>query len=1003
MQTYAAMYTFAKRCPRGGPLTSMSKRLQAGAMRAGNFTNYKNGPVMTHMFPNLEPEDLLAWTTSPGNLSRPGHRPKRTALFVALAASLGGMPYATAQDTATESETESNGLQTVEEQDPEVEATESEEGAPLDRVVVTGFRRAVERSVDLRRAETSIVESVFAEEIGKLPDVSIAESLARLPGLTAQRVDGRAQTISVRGLGPDFSTALFNGREQVTTGDNRGVEFDQFPAELMNSVVVFKTPEARLIGQGLAGTVDLRTIRPLQADEQIISVVARGETIDGDADSPFGNDNGYRFSGIYVDQFLDETLGVTFGASVQSTPFQIEESNAWGFPDIGDGNRVLGGVKPFTTSSELERIGLIGTIEYAPSENFRAIMDLSYSDFEEDQFMHGIEFPLFWSAAQLRDGFTTDNGLVTEGVFENVHPVIRNDFNNRDAELFTFGLNTRWEFASLWGLETDWSWSEADREDFLLESLGGTGVALSGTPDTVGFSIAPSGRFRLDPSLDYTDPSQLFLTDPQGWGAGAQPDPLIQSGFLNNPDTSDWLARARFDIDRTLTTGPFSLASAGFAISRRDKERRLAQAFLTPPGGAEELPIPDAALQDSTVDLNFVGIPGMVVWDPRYLFNNFYDPVEPQVGFRKQQEWRVREDVINTYFQLDLDTLIAGTIPLRGNVGVQWVYTDQTSQGFQIEPGEPELFTVLEDGDNFSRFLPSANLVFELPWDQQFRVAAARVMARPRMDQLNASRAVNSNFTQITSTDPNQAFFSASGGNPTLRPFMSTAVDVAWEKFFADGTGIVSISGFYKDLDDFVNPSDSFVTDFSEFTDDFLGPEQQEQLGTPLGVTSGPTNRGSGWIRGVDFAATIPFEPFAPFLSGFGYTGGASFTDSSVSLGDDPNDITVPGLSEWVANTTIFFDKGGFDARISHRYRDDFLSEIFGIAANRLTRQAESESIFDAQIGYTLQGGPLEGLTFTLQGLNLTDEPFVTIDENGLIIDRQKFGRNFLLGASYRF
>ncbi len=928
---------------------------------------------------------------------------RHSALFIALATCLGSMSYAMAQEAPPTPQDQASELATAEDDEEQIDPREEQDSAPLDRISSVGFRRAVERSVELRRAETSIVESVFAEEIGKLPDVSIAEALARLPGLTAQRVDGRAQTISVRGLGPDFSTALFNGREQVTTGDNRGVEFDQFPAELLNSVVVFKTPEANLFGQGLAGTVDLRTIRPLQADERILSVVARGETLDGDADSPFGNDNGYRFSGIYVDQFLDQTLGVTLGASVQSTPFQIEESNAWGFPDIGDGNRVLGGVKPFTTSSELERIGLIGTIEYAPSENFRAIMDLSYSDFEEDQFMHGIEFPLFWSAAQLRDGFTTENGLVTEGVFDDVHPVMRNDFNNRDAELFTFGLNTRWEFASLWGLETDWSWSAADREDFLLESLGGTGVALSGTPETLGFSIAPNGRFRLDPSLDYTDPSRLFLTDPQGWGAGAQPNPLIQAGFLNNPDTSDWLARARLDIDRTLLNGPFSLVSAGFAISRRDKERRLAQAFLTPPGGAEQLPIPDAALQDSTVDLDFVGIPGMVVWDPRYLFSNFYDPVEPQVGFRKQQEWRVREDVINTYIKLDIDTLIAGAIPLRGNVGAQWVYTDQTSQGFQIEPGEPELFTVLGDGTNFSRFLPSANLVFELPRDQQFRVAAARVMARPRMDQLNASRAVNSNFTQITSTDPNQAFFSASGGNPTLRPFMSTTVDVAWEKFFANGTGVVSISGFYKDLDDFVNPSDSFITDFSGFIDDFLSPEQQGQLGTPLGVTSGPTNRGGGWIRGFDFAATIPFEAFAPFLSGFGYTGGASFTDSSVSLGDDPNDTTVPGLSEWVANSTIFFDQGGFQARVSHRYRDEFLSEIFGIAANRITRQAESESIFDAQIGYEFKHGPLEGLTFTLQALNLTDEPFVTTDENGLIIDRQKFGRNFLLGASYRF
>ncbi|MFU8832741.1 MAG: TonB-dependent receptor, partial [Wenzhouxiangella sp.] len=888
------------------------------------------------------------------------------------------------------------------EQDAQAEEAEREEVADL--ITVRGFRSSIEKSVAAKRNNSSIIESVFAEDIGKLPDVSIAESLARLPGLTAQRVDGRAQTISVRGLGPDFSTALFNGREQVTTGDNRGVEFDQFPAELLSSVVVYKTQAPDIIGQGLAGTVDLRTIRPLEAGERVASVVGRFETLDGSASNPEADDHGYRFAGIYADQFFGNTLGATFGVAVQSTPFEIERSNAWGFADIGDGEtRVLGGAKPFVQNNDLERIGFIGTLEYAPTDNFRAILDLSYSDFDEKQWLRGIEFPLFFSASELRDGFTVTDNLVSEGVFDNVHAVMRNDFNRREADLFTFGLNTRWEFAPLWGFETDLSWSAADREDLVLESLGGTGPALSGIPDSVGFTVDSSGVFRLNPTLDYTDPALIRLTDPQGWGAGAQPNPLTQAGFVNNPKTEDWLARARFDIDRELVSGPFSRVSAGAAISRRDKDRRLTQFFLTPPDGLDQVAVPDAARVDGNVSLDFVGIPDMLLWDPRYLLENFYTLVEPQVEFRLQQEWRVREDVVNSYFQFDLDTMIAGTIPLRGNFGAQWVVTDQTSRGFQVQPGEASRFQGVEDGETFSRFLPSANLIFEFPHNQQVRLSAARVMARPRMDQLNAGLALNTNFTQLTSTDPNQAFFSAGGGNPTLRPFMANSVDLGWEIFFAGGTGLVTITGFYKDLNDFVNPNDAFVTDFSQFIDDFLTPEQANQLGTPLGLTSGPTNRGGGWIRGFDFATTLPFGVFSDALSGFGYTGGVSFTDSSVKLGDSDQAISVPGLSEWVVNSTLFYEHRGFQARISNRYRDDFLSEIFGVAADRLTREAKSEMIWDAQIGYEFQSGRFKGLSITLQGLNLSDEPFVTVDENSLVIDRQKFGRNFLLGASYRF
>ena len=109
------------------------------------------------------------------------------------------------------------------------------------------YKRQIEASTDTKKESTSIVEAVSSEDIGKLPDLSITESLARLPGLAAQRVDGRAQVIAIRGMSPDFAATLLNGREQVSTGDNRGVEFDQYPAELLDSAVVYKTPDATVI------------------------------------------------------------------------------------------------------------------------------------------------------------------------------------------------------------------------------------------------------------------------------------------------------------------------------------------------------------------------------------------------------------------------------------------------------------------------------------------------------------------------------------------------------------------------------------------------------------------------------------------------------------------------------------------------------------------------------------------------------------------------------------
>ena len=124
----------------------------------------------------------------------------------------------------------------------------------LQEVVVTGIRKSIEDTVTAKKNDDRIIEEVSTEDIGKLPDASIAESIARLPGLAAQRTNGRAQTLDIRGMGPDFTVTLLNGREQASVNDNRTVEFDQYPSELVNAVKVYKTPDAGMAYQGIAGT-----------------------------------------------------------------------------------------------------------------------------------------------------------------------------------------------------------------------------------------------------------------------------------------------------------------------------------------------------------------------------------------------------------------------------------------------------------------------------------------------------------------------------------------------------------------------------------------------------------------------------------------------------------------------------------------------------------------------------------------------------------------------------
>lgn len=159
----------------------------------------------------------------------------------------------------------------------QAQAQPQESGNVLEEVIVTGIRHSIETSIAAKRASTSIIEVVSAEDIGKLPDTSIADSLARLPGLAAQRIDGRPAAISIRGLGEDYAGALLNGRQVVSSSEGRSAEYDQFPSELVNQVVVYKTVDAGVVGQGLSGTIDIRPLMPLSLDRRQIGLSARAE------------------------------------------------------------------------------------------------------------------------------------------------------------------------------------------------------------------------------------------------------------------------------------------------------------------------------------------------------------------------------------------------------------------------------------------------------------------------------------------------------------------------------------------------------------------------------------------------------------------------------------------------------------------------------------------------------------------------------------------------------
>lgn len=859
---------------------------------------------------------------------------------------------------------------------------------PNSTIVVTGFRAALQSAVNVKKNAQTVVESVSAEDIGKLPDASIGESIARLPGLTSQRLFGRANSIAIRGASADLSSTTLNGRPQTSTGEQRNVEFDQYPAEVVSRVDVFKTPQANLIHQGLVGTVDIRTIRPLDYGKRLIAVGARGVYADLGKVNADSKDKGYRLTGTYVDQFAGDRIGVALSVAYSDEPYQSKEFEAWGYGDTASGQKVIGGIKPFGVSTQLKRLGVQGSVQLRATDTLMLTFDGFYGDFTDKQIKRGVEFPLFYSPAVLVPGSTSAQGnFINSGTFTNVEAVVNNHGYERTSQIFSGGFNAKYTGDDGWSASFDFGYSRTDRSELSLESNAGTAPgAGTGATDTVKFVSDGKGTRFVSSLLDYANPNLMVLTDPLGWGGGA---PLgHQEGYYNDRIIDDELKSYQIEFGKEIEGGFLSKISAGLGYTDRTKSKTPDEYFLNLANGARSLVLPQQYRLAAT-NLDFLGIGPILSYDPFQLLKDgvYVKTLNPSKDV-PAKAYAVTERVMSAYLMADIKAQL-GSADLTGNIGVLAQNTEQKSRGF-VNLAAVSLVPTTR-GDSYWDVLPSANLSLRFPSDFVIRLAGAREIQRPRFEDMKVSLDYGFNTASgvITGT----------GGNPYLRPYRAWAADLNFEKYF--GTkGYLGLQMFYKKLESYVY-RETVPFDYSGLPV-VLPPGVTNVQGT---ITR-PVNGQGGKLYGFELAGTVPFEVITPALEGFGLTGGAGYTKTSIKPGVGADAEDLPDYSRWVANGTLFFEKWGFSARGSVRYRSSFVGQFVGFGGERELRRALSETIVDAQIGYDFQkGSALEGLSLFLQGQNLTDEPFVSVDTGASIQIRnyQSYGRRFMAGFNYRF
>jgi iron complex outermembrane receptor protein len=843
-----------------------------------------------------------------------------------------------------------------------------------DAIVVTGFRAALRSATARKKKAETVVESVSSEDIGKLPDNSIGESIARLPGLASQRSAGRANIISIRGFGPDFSTTTLNGRQQTTSNDSRAVEFDQYPSEVLAGVDVYKTTESDHTAGGLVGNIDLRTIRPLEVAKRILAVGARGVLVDQKL-QPNSKDKGFRVFGTYVDQFADGRVGVALSAAYTSDPYQTRDWNAWGYGGYPGGGQGMNGVKSWFESDQLKRFGTNATIEAKLSDNLTMSVDGFYSKFTDNVDKRGWEMPFNCGGYCGHDQIvssTVTNGLVTAATIRGT-PVIENYAIDRKTDQISLGWNAKWDGHNGWRGLVDLSYSKTKRRDHNLETTAGLGRALPNATATISYTFTDKGPIFVS---DYNGASSaLVLTDVEGWSGSP-----VQAGYDKVRKSNDDLKEARAEIEREVG-GLVKSIKVGVDYTDRSKVVTQTEATLSPPNGALTAAIPaNLLLTPFTLDR---GLGPILSFDPRAALAAGVLSFIPNT-YGASQGYNLTEKVWTPYAMAPLDGDF-GSVHLTGNIGVQGIHTSVRSAGF----AKPSIT------DSYWMVLPSLNLNFRFANDVVVRFAAAKQMMRPRLDQLNnnVGFGINNTFTP--------PIYTGGGGNPLLRPYQAKAVDLTIEKYFGS-KGYIALQSFYKHLDTYIDQQATSTTfDYSGF------PVPSGNVpSSPIGNFNGPVNTSGGKLYGVELAGTLQFETFSRVLSGFGLTGGVGYTKTSVKRYNGTT-TPIPGYSKFVANVTAFYEGDGFSARGSLRHRSGFLGDFVAFNGNFDQQYVLAEDIYDAQLGYDFpKGSTLGGLSVYLQGQNLSNERQATIGVVSLPqswLKYQTYGRRFLAGFTYKF
>ncbi|WP_373928978.1 TonB-dependent receptor [Sphingomonas aerolata] len=929
-----------------------------------------------------------------------------------VASAIAGLIAPAGAQTAPSSAPPAAAEQPVSAQTPPTQAAPS--GDADSDIVVTGIRGSLRSAIAVKREANAVVDVISAEAIGKFPDRNVAESLSHIPGVSIDRRFGEGEKVAILGTDPALNRMLLDGHALASAdwggNDNdpssRTFNYSLLAPELVDRLEVYKSPEPRIEEGSLGGTVIVRTRRPLELKAN--SIFASGGYSYNDR-SDKGNVRG---SGLYSWKNDAETFGVLVAATydkqsltragVEFFGYDNAAANADGTYNSPFVNRaqdgtlslkspgatITGGTiadlykaaSPFGINyayfqQTRERKSVSGTVQYRPSSELTLTLNGLHINGNYDNYSQSMyTIPGAWTGNVLQSA-NISNGVVNAATFGAA--------TSQSAQLDTLVRKTKLTTDNL-NLFADWEGDDGAKVSF----AGGWSRARGGRNPEYLFNVQTrlpfSYAFTNDTATvnftgDPTNPANYF-TNPNNNPAQIEGSPVLvggtqlnaaQIGGLDYSVTTDRDIFGGYDATIPVSFGPFTQLMLGARVTDHVNriDGRGINTYLTTSQFASQLNVPTASTPDGTFSgsgglgnaTQYLNLSEQSVID--ILANAINSPLIRKIG----ASTRVKETVAASYAQLNFEQ--SG---FRGNIGGRLVYTKDVSDyalTLSTAANPNPVPTPTTTSTDYLKFLPSFNIAYEASSSLIFRGAVAKVISRPRYQDLAASISQND-----TTRD-------AGGGNPNLKPYESTNYELTAE-FYPRPGSLLAVEAFRRDISNYIiTTRTEGVTLFNSLTG---------RLENNYSVSQ-PINGGKAKVNGILVSGQ------SEIWGGFGLQANYTYQDSTTSSTDASGaDLNLPYLSKHTVNVIPYFESGPFQARLSYNYRTKYFRTIGRLGSREMVAAYNQ---LDLSAGFNLT----KQVTLSLNAQNLLDE---TYRQYNATPDRPtafyKNGRTYVASLSFR-